>query len=61
MESGGFLHVFWRDEAGVTALEYALIGSLVAVAVAISVDVVGVNLSELYNMVAGRVKGAISG
>jgi pilus assembly protein Flp/PilA len=61
MEAGSFFHAMWQDETGVTAIEYAFIGSLIAVAIAVSVNTVGVNLSDLYAMVAGKVQDAISG
>jgi pilus assembly protein Flp/PilA len=49
------------DESGVTALEYALIGSLIAVAIVTTVTTLGLNLSDLYQMVAGKVQAATSG
>ena len=61
MEAGRLFHAFLRDESGVTAIEYALLGSLIAVAIVASVTTVGLNLNVLYEMVASKVQGAISG
>lgn len=49
------------DESGVTSIEYALIGSLIAVAIVTTVTTLGLNLSDLYRMVAGKVQAATSG
>jgi Flp pilus assembly protein, pilin Flp len=56
-----FLQNFLADESGVTALEYALIGSLIAVAIVTTVTTLGLSLGDMYDMVAGKVKEAISG
>ena len=40
---------FLRDESGATAIEYALLGTLVAVAIAGSFAVLGNSLIELFN------------
>lgn len=39
---------FGRDEDGVTAIEYALLAALIAVAVFASVALLGVQLGNLY-------------
>lgn len=44
---------FMRDEEGVTAIEYGLIASLIAVAIIIAAGLVGTNLSNLFNDIAG--------
>ncbi len=44
-----------RDERGVTAIEYALIASLIAVAIIGAVTTVGSNLSAMYDMIASEV------
>jgi pilus assembly protein Flp/PilA len=41
------------DESGVTAIEYGLIGSFIAVAIAAAVNTVGSNLSSTFTIVAG--------
>ena len=45
----GILGAFLRDEAGATAIEYALIGTLIAVALAGTAAVFGDNLANLFN------------
>jgi pilus assembly protein Flp/PilA len=50
-----------RDEAGVTAIEYALLGALIAMAIVTSAAALGVNLRGLYEMVASRVQDATAG
>jgi pilus assembly protein Flp/PilA len=42
-----------RDRSGVTAIEYALIASLVAVAAMAAFSLVGTNLSSTFSNVAG--------
>ena len=41
-----------RDEAGATAIEYGLIAALIAVAAIAGFQLVGTNLSTLFNSVA---------
>lgn len=61
MEVSKFFHALLQDVAGVSAIEYALIGSLIAVVIVGAVTTVGLNLGVLYDMVATEVTGAISG
>lgn len=49
---------FHQEEAGVTAIEYALIAALIAVVIITAVSNVGNNLGALYNMVAGQLANA---
>jgi pilus assembly protein Flp/PilA len=51
----------FRDESGVTSIEYALLGSLIAMAIIVSISTLGLNLKELYEMVSGRVQDATGG
>lgn len=44
---------FLRDEEGVTAIEYGLIASLIAVAIIAAVTLVGGGLQNTFNSVAG--------
>ena len=44
-----------NSESGVTAIEYGLIASLIAVAIIVAVTLVGTNLSGLFNYIAGKV------
>lgn len=43
------MRAFLRDEAGATAIEYALVATLVAVAAAATFAVAGNSLRDLYN------------
>ena len=46
---------FVGDESGVTAIEYALIAALIAVAAIGAFTLVGTNLSTLFSTIAGKV------
>ena len=43
---------FLKQEKGVTAIEYALLGALIAVAITTGANALGVNLAALFNAVA---------
>jgi pilus assembly protein Flp/PilA len=43
-----------RDESGVTAIEYALIAALIAVAAIAAFTLVGTNLSNTFSAVAAK-------
>jgi pilus assembly protein Flp/PilA len=43
-----------RDESGVTAIEYALIAALIAVAAIAAFSLVGTNLSNTFSKVAAQ-------
>jgi len=43
---------FLKDEEGVTAIEYGLIASLIAVAIIVAVTLVGGGLNTTFNAVA---------
>ena len=51
-----FISRFVKDESGVTAIEYGLISSLIAVAVITTVTLVGTNLKTTFNTVATNLK-----
>ena len=51
-----FFSRFVQDESGVTAIEYGLIASLIAVAVITTVTLVGTNLKTTFNTVATNLK-----
>ena len=55
------LNIFWRDEQGATAIEYGLIAALVAVAVIAGASALGVNISGLFNSIAGCMANPVSG
>ena len=46
------LRKLWKNEAGVTAIEYALIGSLIAVVIVTAVTSIGVSLGNIFHTVA---------
>lgn len=43
---------FMRDEDGVTAIEYALLASLIAVVIAVAVGSLGTSVNGLFTRVA---------
>jgi pilus assembly protein Flp/PilA len=47
---------FLSDESGVTAIEYALIAALIAVAIIGAVTTVGTNISGTFNTIATTLK-----
>ena len=47
---------FISDESGVTAIEYALIASLIAVFIIVAVQLVGTNLSNVFTEVGNTLK-----
>jgi pilus assembly protein Flp/PilA len=47
---------FLSDESGVTAIEYALIAALIAVAIIGAVTTVGNNASNVFNEVGNTLK-----
>ena len=51
---------FLRDEEGVTAIEYALIASLIAIAVIATVTLVGNQLNSVFTKICNSLKGSIA-
>lgn len=47
------------DESGVTAIEYGLLGALIAVAIVASVGATGTSLAAMYTVWAGAVMAAL--
>ncbi len=47
---------FIKDESGATAIEYALIASLIAVAIIASITALGTKLQNTFNEVASNLK-----
>lgn len=45
---------FLQNEDGVTAIEYGLIAALIAVAIIVGAGLLGTNLNDLFNRIAGR-------
>lgn len=52
---------FWGDDRGVSAMEYALIAALIAVAIIIAVSFVGNEASSTYSNVASILHSATRG
>lgn len=48
MHTDGWIGRLWRDDDGVTAIEYALIAATVAVAVTVTVLVLGQTVQDFY-------------
>jgi pilus assembly protein Flp/PilA len=47
---------FLADESAATAIEYALIASLIAITIIVSLNNLGVKLKSTFNEVAGNLK-----
>lgn len=52
---------FGGNESGATAVEYGLIGALVAVTIIAGMSVFGGSLSSMFNMVSSRSQDAMGG
>jgi pilus assembly protein Flp/PilA len=50
---------FIKDELGTTAIEYGLVGMGISVAILATVQLVGSNVSALYNTVAAAVVASL--
>jgi pilus assembly protein Flp/PilA len=50
------VQAFLSDESGVTAIEYALIASLIAVAVIGAVTTVGTNVNKVFTEIGNTLK-----
>lgn len=50
---------FYKDEDGVTAIEYGLIAALIAVVIIIAVTMVGTDLSNMFVQISSAVKAAL--
>ena len=49
---------FFKEEDGVTAIEYGLIAALIALAIIVAVSAVGTNLNTVFNKVASSLGAA---
>jgi pilus assembly protein Flp/PilA len=47
---------FYREEEGVTAIEYGLIASLVALAILVGATLLGTKLNDMFTYIAGKLK-----
>jgi pilus assembly protein Flp/PilA len=57
MEMKNKLQTAWRDDRGVTAIEYGLIAALIAVAIIATVTLVGTDLVATFQSVADALPG----
>ncbi|MFV9474293.1 Flp family type IVb pilin [Advenella sp. RU8] len=48
------LMAFWKDEEGATAIEYALIAGLIAVAIIGALTALGGNISTLFGKISNE-------
>ena len=46
---------FFKDEEGVTAIEYGLLAALIALAIILGATALGTNLNKLFSYIAGEV------
>ncbi len=53
MEQNSVFNRLLRDDSGATAIEYGLIAALIAVAAIAAFQLVGTNLSSIFNTIAG--------
>ncbi|WP_210254796.1 Flp family type IVb pilin [Methylocapsa sp. S129] len=52
----GSIRKLVANESGATAIEYALIASLIAVAIIVSLTALGTQLNSTFNEVSGNLK-----
>lgn len=52
---------FLREEEGVTAIEYALIAALIAVAIIVTVSAVGTQLNTVFQRIANCLSNPTAG
>ena len=49
---------FIRDEEGVTAIEYALLASLIAVAIILAATALGTKIAAVFTYITGQLKSS---
>lgn len=52
---------FWADESGATAIEYALIGTLISVAIVFAVTGLSGKLGDIFDAVSAAFVDALGG
>lgn len=55
------LRGFVADESGAAAVEYGMLVALIAVVIIAAVTLLGTNLREIFNYIAGKIGDAIPG
>jgi len=58
MEMKNKLQTAWRDDRGVTAIEYGLIAALIAVVIISAVTLVGTELNTTFTTISTKLKAA---
>lgn len=58
MEMKNKLQTAWRDDRGVTAIEYGLIAALIAVVIISAVTLVGTELETTFTTISTKLKAA---
>ena len=53
------LRAFWLDQDGVAVIEYALLAALIAIAVMVSVGLLGIGVQAFYDDIAVKVADAM--
>jgi Flp pilus assembly pilin Flp len=53
------MHALWRDDSGQDLLEYALLGSLIALGAYVAVESTGSSVNSLYNTIATKMEGVL--
>ena len=48
----------WKDESGVTAIEYGLIAGLMSAVLVVALGFFGDQLKELFDAISGKLEGA---
>jgi pilus assembly protein Flp/PilA len=48
----------WKDESGVTAIEYGLIAGLISVVILVALTAIGTSLQGLFQTIATALAGA---
>ncbi len=56
----GSIRNFWRDESGVTAIEYGLIAGLLSVVIIAAVTAAGGNLNAIFSVVCNKLNTAVT-
>jgi pilus assembly protein Flp/PilA len=54
-----FIKNFIKEEDGVTAIEYALIASLIAGVIIAAVTLLGGNISSMFSALAGKISTTV--
>ena len=53
------LRTLWRDDSGQDLLEYALLGSLIAIGAYVAVESTGSSVNGLYDSIAAKIDGVL--